>query len=339
MLAAVFCGKNDVQIQDIPVRLPGPDEIMLKVAACGVCGTDLHIFHGDKGSADCSPGTVIGHEFAGIVEQVGSAVKGFKPGDRISVDPNDYCGKCYFCRNGQSNFCQNMIGIGTTANGGFAEYCTFRASQAYLLPDEMPIERGAMSEPVGCCLHGIDLCKIKAGQSVLVIGGGTIGLMMLQLARASGAARVVVIEPTVEKHAIAMQLGADFCINPLAEDPSVALAARGIQHIDVVIECVGLGATCLDAIRLVGRGGTVMLFGLTPPDCEIAVKPFEIFQRELHLTASFINPYTLQRSINLINSGAIQIDPLIGLKAPLKDLPEILANPKYRKLGKILIIP
>ncbi len=339
MLAAVFTGKNQIEVQEVPVREPGPNEIVIKVAACGVCGTDLHIYHGDKGAADCTPGTILGHEFAGTVVQVGSAVTSLQVGDRVSVDPNDYCGACYYCRNGQAHFCTNMIGIGTTTHGGFAEYCTFNAKQAYKLPDDLPLELGAMAEPVGCCLHGIDLCRIKAGATVLVIGAGTIGLMMLQLARQSGASRVIVVEPIVEKHKSAYELGASLCINPREEDPAVLMARLGIPPIDVSIECVGLGVTVQEAIRLCGQGGTVMMFGLTPPDCEIPLKPFDVFRRELHVTASFINPYTLQRSLNLIGSGAIKVEPLFGARVPLKDIAQVFTDPAYRKLGKILITP
>lgn len=339
MLAAVFTGKNQLEVQEMPVREPGPEEIVIKVAACGVCGTDLHIYHGDQGAADCQAGTILGHEFAGTITQVGSAVTALKVGDRVSVDPNDYCGACYYCRNGQAHFCENMIGIGTTTHGGFAEYCTFHAKQAYKLPDDLPLEMAAMAEPVGCCLHGIDLSRIKAGDTVLIIGAGTIGLMMLQLAKISGAARVVMIEPIVEKHKIAYELGATLCINPKEVDPFAAMAKRGYPPVDVSIECVGLGATVEEAIRLCGKGGTVMMFGLTPPECEISVKPFDVFRRELHLTSSFINPYTVQRSLNLIESGSIKIEALLGARVPLKDISRVFSDPAYRKLGKILITP
>jgi L-iditol 2-dehydrogenase len=339
MKAAVFSGKFDLQVMDIPARQPRPDEIMIRVAVCGVCGTDHHIYSGDKGAADCPPGTVLGHEFAGTVESVGRDVKTLKPGDRVSVDPNAPCGACYYCRRGQAHFCENMIGIGTTVNGGFAEYCTFKASQAYSLPDSMPLEWGAMAEPAGCCLHGIDLCRIKAGDTVLIIGGGTIGIIMLQLARISGAAQTVVIEPVAKKRETAANLGATLCIDPMTCDAAEAMHQAGIGPVHVCIECAGLAATVRESIRLAGRGATVMMFGLTPPDCEIPIRPFEIFQRELHLTASFINPYTHQRAIDLIHHQQVQIAPLLGPCLPLNELPRVLADPSFRKLGKILIKP
>ncbi|MDD2534663.1 MAG: zinc-dependent alcohol dehydrogenase family protein [Eubacteriales bacterium] len=339
MLGAVFLGKQILKLQEVTVREPDPEEITIKVAACGVCGTDLHIYSGDQGAADCPPGTILGHEFAGIVVKIGSAVKNVQVGDRVSVDPNDYCGFCEPCRNGKSNFCENMTGIGTTTHGGFAEYCTFKAKQAYQLPDNMSLEQGAMGEPVGCCLHGIDLSRIKTGDTVLVIGAGTIGLMMMQLAKKTGAAKIVIVEPIVEKHAMAYQLGADLCLNPKDGNLKDLLAQHKIPEINVSIECVGLPVTILQAIEVCGRGGTVMMFGLTSPESTIPLMPFDVFRRELHLTASFINPYTLKRALTMIETGGLQIEPLIGARVSLKDIEQVFTDPSYRKLGKILIIP
>lgn len=339
MLAAVFQGKGNLQLMDIPVREPEPDEITIKVETCGVCGTDFHIYHGDKGAADTPPGTVLGHEFSGTVVKVGSDVKDIKVGDRVSVDPNDYCGYCYYCKNGESLFCENMIGIGTTVNGGFAEYCTFHAKQAYKLADSTPLERGAFAEPLSCCLHGIDLCGIKDGDTVLIVGAGGIGLIMLQLAKISGAATIIVVEPVESKRESAKQLGATLCIDPNSQDPAEAMRKAGIPPVDVSIECVGLGKTVEEAIRLCGKGGTVMMFGLTPPDCEVPIKPFDVFRRELKITASFINPYTLQRSLNLIQSGSVNFEPLNIIKVPLKDISKVFEDPTYRTKGKIQIVP
>lgn len=339
MLAAVFRGKGKLVLEDVPARKPGPYEIMIRVSACGVCGTDMHIYHGDEGTAPTPPGTILGHEFSGIVCEVGENIRSLRVGDKVSVDPNDYCGSCYYCRNGKAHFCENMTGIGTTVNGGFAEYCTLQAKQAYKLKDEMPLEWGALAEPVACCLHGIDLSRISPGDTVLIIGAGTIGLMMMQMAKSAGASRVVVVEPVEEKRKSAYALGAALCIDPATEDPAVCMHAAGIPPVDVSIECVGLSKTVLEAIRLCGRGGTVMMFGLTPPDTEIALKPFEIFKKELHLTSSFINPYTLQRSLNLIESDTIKLDPLLGARVPLKDIDSVFTDDSYRNMGKVLIVP
>ena len=161
MKAAVFYGKQDLRIMDIPKPTPKEDEVLIKVKACGICGTDVHIFHGDEGAAATPTGTVLGHEFAGEVESVGRDITDIKPGDRVCVDPNKLCNDCYYCKSGIGHFCENITGIGTTVNGGFAEYCVVPRSQVYKFSDNTTFEEAAMTEPLACCLHGIDMCNIS----------------------------------------------------------------------------------------------------------------------------------------------------------------------------------
>lgn len=160
MKSAVFYGKHDLRIEDYPMPKAGAHDIVIQVKACGVCGTDVHIYDGDKGAAEVTPPTILGHEFAGVIAEVGSEVTGYQPGDRVCIDPNCYCGTCEPCRSGEVHFCEHMIGYGTTVNGGFAEYCVVNESQVYKLGTNTTFEQGAMTEPVACCLHGIDLCSI-----------------------------------------------------------------------------------------------------------------------------------------------------------------------------------
>ncbi len=340
MLAAVFQGKNKIGLENCEVRPPQSGEVVVKVAVCGVCGTDQHIFHGDEGAAPTPPGVILGHEFAGTVVEIASDVKNIAIGDRVCVDPNDYCGACYYCREGKANFCENMIGIGTTTHGGFAEYCTVKAKQVYKISPKLSFSVGAMAEPVACCLHGMDLCSSKSGATVLVIGGGTIGLIMLQLVRLAGAARIALIEPDQSRYPLARSLGADLCMTPEQAKDDAFLIDSGIRAFDVTIECVGLGSTVSEAIRLCGKGGTVMMFGLTPPDCTISLSPFEVFRKELHLTASFINPYTMQRALDLLESGKILIEELLGEALPLNQIHKVFYSPEeLKKKGKTLILP
>lgn len=189
MKSAVFYGKHDIKVEESPMPQLGEHDVLIKVMACGVCGTDVHIYEGDKGAADTTPPTILGHEFAGLVEQVGPGVRlgeGGRPGVRGSQPAR---GRCEYCRSGIGHFCEHMVGIGTTVNGGFAQYCAVNESQVYHLSDGTSYEQGAMCEPVACCLHGIDLCEIKPSSVVLVIGGGMIGLLMVQLAAFPGPAR------------------------------------------------------------------------------------------------------------------------------------------------------
>ena len=171
MKACCFYEKNDLRVMEIEKPVPKEDEVLIKVMACGVCGTDVHIFCGDEGCFPTPAGTVLGHEFAGIVEEVGAKVKGLKAGDRVCVDPNQLCGKCYYCLSGIGHFCEEMRGIGTGVNGGFAQYCVVPESQAYKFSEKTDFKAAAMTEPVACCLHGMDLCEISCGDTVAVIGG------------------------------------------------------------------------------------------------------------------------------------------------------------------------
>ena len=340
MKAAVFYGKNDIRIQDIPKPVPAFGEVLINVRACGICGTDVHIFHGDEGAAPTPAGTVLGHEFAGTVEQVGEGVTEFALGDRVCVDPNKLCNECYYCKCGLGHFCESMIGIGTTVNGGFAEYCAVPKSQIYKIADTTTFEMAAMTEPVACCLHGIDMCDISCGDTVAVIGGGMIGMIMLQLARISGAGRLIMIEPIAEKREIAAKLGADLCIDPINEDVRTVLTANGIGRISTVIECVGKLSTMKQAVDIAGIKSVVMMFGLTAPEDIMEIKPFELFKKEIVLKASFINPYTQKRALALIDGRKIDVSSTVYFSGvPLSELPDILANPSRRANGKIIIAP
>ncbi len=339
MKAAVFYGKHDIRIEELPVPAPKEDEVLIKVEACGICGTDVHIYNGDEGAAQTPPGTVLGHEFAGEVVAVGEKVTDIQTGDRVCVDPNKLCNECYYCKSGIGHFCEHITGIGTTVNGGFAEYCCVPRSQVYPIRSQTEYTKAAMAEPVACCLHGIDLCDISCGDTVLVIGGGMIGLIMLQLAKLRGAAKVILLELIPEKRRLAEALGADLCIDPTAEDVEQALLGYGIHRIAVVIECVGRTETVAQAISLAGRKSTVMLFGLTRPEDTVAVRPFELFKKEITIKASYINPYTQQRAIALIDSGRIDVSSMVYQMASMEKLPGILADAQLRSRGKFIILP
>ncbi len=339
MKSAVFYKKHDLRIEDIPKPLPQKGEVLIKVMACGICGTDVHIFNGDEGAAATPSQTVLGHEFSGIIEAVGDDVSNFAPGERVCVDPNKLCGDCSYCKKGIGHFCENMIGIGTTVNGGFSQYCTVPQSQVYKIADSTTYEMAAMTEPVACCVHGIDMCDIKCGETVAVIGGGMIGMIMLQLAKISGAGKLIMIEPVKEKRETAGKLGADICIDPINEDTCSVLKANGIEQISAVIECVGKTSTMEQAIQIAGKKSVVMMFGLTSPSDVIKIKPFEIFKKEIVLKASFINPYTQKRALELIDNRKIDVSSVVYGVEPLQKLPEILENGALRAKGKFIINP
>lgn len=339
MKAAVFYGEKDIRVKDIEQKKPKDNEVLIKVEACGVCGTDMHIFAGAEGAAKTNPPLVLGHEFSGIVCETGKNVKNIKSGDRVCVDPNDMCGECYYCRQGKAHFCENMIGIGTTVDGGFAEYCTVREKQVYKISDNLSYVEAAMAEPLACCLHGMDLTGVIPGQTVMIVGGGTIGLIMLQLAKISGAAIVIVAEPVAAKRGLARKLGADIAFDPNVEDIAAILNQYSIDAIDAAVECVGLKNTMLYTINNTGKGGISMLFGLTSPESQIEIKPFEIFKREITIKASFINPYTHTRAVSLLAAGKIEVHSLITDEVKLDHILDVFETDKYKGRGKIIVKP
>lgn len=339
MKSAVFYGQKDIRIVDSPIPSIGDEEVLIQVKACGICGTDVHIYEGDKGAAEVNPPIILGHEFSGVVTDTGRFVTRFTKGDRVCIDPNFYCGNCDFCHEGIAHFCAHMIGYGTTTNGGFAEFCSVNQKQVYLLGEKTSFIEGAMAEPVACCLHGMEMSNVFPGAKVVVIGGGMIGQIMLQLARISGASSVALIEISEAKRKVAATLGTELCIDPTTQDVKVVLNRNGMERISSVIECVGKPSTIDLAIEIAGKKSIVMMFGLTKPDETVTIKPFEIFQKEIEIKASFINPYTQQRALNLIDSGVLQLKPVIYKIAGLDDLAEILGNPSLRANGKYVIDP
>ena len=277
-----------------------------------------------------------GPEFSGVVAKVGSAVTTVKEGDRVSGDPNDMCGECYFCKNAMQHFCTNNIGVGTTVDGGFAEYVIMREKQVYKFAGNLSFKEAAMAEPISCCLHGIDLCNIKSGCTVLVMGGGPIGMIMMQLAKNAGAARVIMSEPVEEKRELALKLGATKTINPIEEDVQAVLSEY-CENVDVVIECVGNIHTQEDAVKFAGKGAMVMYFGLASPEESYPLKPDDVFKKELTITSSFINPYTFERAIRVLESGTIELESLITNVVPLDDIVDVFTKPEYRRAGKAMI--
>lgn len=318
---------------------PGPEELLVRVEACGVCGTDRHLF---KGEFPCTPPVTLGHEFSGIVEEIGSGVSGFSIGDRITGDPNIACGRCSHCVNGRVNLCRNLRAIGIHRDGGFAEYVAVPHKQAFLLPANLDPMHGAFCEPLACCLHGIDLAEIKAGSSVVVLGGGVIGLLTVQLARLAGATRVILVTRQASRRSLAEDLGATASIDPGADDLIEQIAgAAGLVPggVDVVLECAGVGETVVQATKLVRPGGTAVILGVMPQGETVAIEPFDLLFREVRLVTSFLNPYTHRRAADLIAAGTIEVGKLISRKVSLKEAPEVVSNPPQPGEVKVLVIP
>ncbi len=339
MKAAVFHGAYDMRVEEYEKPVPKPTEVLIKVGACGVCGSDVHIFQGDQGSTSTEPPLIQGHEFAGQIVALGSEVTNWKVGERVSADPADNCNECFYCSNGMMSHCENMRAIGTNVDGGFAEYVVVPARLLHRLAENVTFVEGAMAEPLACCINGIDRSDIKAGDNVVVYGGGAIGLLLMQLAKRRGASRVILVEPMPDKRVMAEKLGAAFTINPMEERVADALKKQGIDHVQVVIETCGLKSTSEEAMEIVDRQGTVVLFAVTAVDNVIGLKTYNLFQREITVKGSFCSPYDMGRAVEMINAHAIDVTTMLAGLESLEELPGILADPKKRAKGKYIILP
>jgi L-iditol 2-dehydrogenase len=339
MKAVRFEGVKELSLREVPKPAPGPDDLLMRVEACGICGTDRHVFHGEF---PASAPVTLGHEFCGIVEAVGPAVQGFSPGMRIAGDPNIHCGRCDACLGGRVNLCRNLQAIGLHRDGGFADYVIVPQKQALALPHTVPPEIGAFCEPVACCLHGIDIAAIKAGSSVVVLGGGVIGLITVQLARLAGATRVVLSTRQASRRALAEEVGATATVDPNAGDIFEAVTGPGgllPGGADVVMECAGVADTVRQSFRLARPGGTVVILGVMPQGETVPVEPFDILFRELRVFGSFINPFVNRRSADLVASSALQLEKLVTRKVSLAEAVEVISNPAAPGEVKVTAMP
>ncbi|MDX7951870.1 zinc-dependent alcohol dehydrogenase family protein [Lichenihabitans sp. Uapishka_5] len=327
MKAVRLEGLEQLFLRDVAPPEPGPGELLVRVEASGVCGTDRHLLHG---SFPSTPPVTIGHEFCGIVEALGPGASGFAIGDRITADPNIVCGRCEPCQKGRINLCRNLRALGIQRDGGFATHAIVPQSQAYGLPASVKPEHGAFCEPIACCLHGIDMAQIQAGATVAVLGGGVIGLLTVQLARLAGARQVVLSTRQASRRRLAEDLGATATVDPTAGDPVAAISGPGgvlPGGADVVIECAGVPDTMRQMTHVARAGGTVVVLGVMPKGETVAWEPFDVLFRELRVLGSFINPFTHRRAAELVAAGTLQLDPLVTRRMGLDEVVNVVRQP------------
>ena len=322
--------------RDVENPRPAEGELLVRVEASGVCGTDRHLYHGEF---PCKPPVTLGHEFSGIIEAMGSNTSGFNLGDRITCDPNIPCGRCPRCHEGRVNLCQNLATIGINRNGGMAEFAIVPQKQAFKLPLSLDPLHGAFCEPLACCIHGVDLAGIQTGGSVVVLGGGVIGLLTVQLARLAGATSVVLVTRQKSKRDLALKMGATLALDPAMKDFESEFKRQTSGGSDVVIECAGVTETVEQAPRLARPGGKVVIVGVVSQGLKVTYEPFDLLFREVSILTSFLNPLTQHRAADMIASGTIKVDPLISRCVSIAEAPEIIANPPAQGEIKVLIVP
>ena len=318
MKAVVLSAVNKLAIAEVEKPKPGVKECLVKVLACGICGTDRHIYHGEYPSA--KP-VILGHEFGGVIEEVGSNSK-FKVGQVVSVDPNIVCGTCPDCVAERTAFCPDLTALGVNINGGLAEYVLTPDSQIYPVKADLNPLHLAFIEPLACSIRGLDLANLKGGEKVAVLGGGVIGLLVVQLAKLAGASEIVLITRQKFRRDVALKIGATRVIDPNSEDVNTV-----VTNMDVVFECAGAVETFKQAQNISRRGGSVIVLGLTASDVTLEVNPFNIVVNELRIQGSFLNPLTQARAAELVESGKLNLDILISKVVDLAGVQAILDAP------------
>lgn len=333
MNAIVLTGKHQAHLGEFPEPPMDPNTVKVAVAYCGLCGTDLHKFEGKSGSRPLKLPVPLGHEISGVVEAVGSAVTRFRPGDRVTVDPNWSCGGCRFCQSGLAHMCENSRGVVK----GMADYVCAPQENVYSLPDNLSLRHAALVEPLSCCLHGMDLLDVKLGQTVAIVGMGAIGAIMVQLCKLAAAANIVVIETEEAKREKAFQLGATAFINPRTSDPVAEIKKLNVGNVDKVLECVGLPVTVSTALEVAGKCARVVLFGLGDPEVPFTFNQYAAITKELDIRTSFLNPHTTARAIQLLARGAVDADALISKELDAQGLIQELHDRTYSRQGKVLV--
>jgi L-iditol 2-dehydrogenase len=317
MQAVRLLAQNDIRLMTVAIPDPGPGEVLVRVLAAGICGTDRHLFLGEFPS---NPPVTLGHEFSGTVEATGAGVV-MPLGTLVTCDPNAACGTCPPCRRGRVNLCVNNRPVGVGQDGGFATFACFAAEQALALPPATDPRHAALAEPLSCCIHATDRADIRPGDRVIVLGGGVIGLLCLQLAALAGA-EVLLVTRHPAKRDLAMRLGAAATAGSVQE--AATLWPNGAA---AVIECAGVAETVTAAPHLACAGGRAVIVGVMPQGLTSSITPFDILFREVDVLTAFLNPFTQGRAAAMIAAGRLFLDPLITRTIPLSEVPAAIAIP------------
>lgn len=338
MLAARLHAAGDFRIDTVEVPEPKADEVLIKVHRTGICGTDLHIVSGNFPAPNLP--LTLGHEFSGTIAQLGSQATSLKVGDKVVVDINIACGRCTFCRIGSKLFCPSVRQLGVHDSGALAEYVLAPIENVYVLPDSISLDAAAYVEPLACAIHGQDRIGIRAGETVLIIGGGPMGLAHIVLAKLQGASKIIVSEPDSHRRQLALKLGADIAVDPINENLKEILNSKtnGIGP-DVVIEAVGSIPTYEDSVAVVRRGGRILAYGAAPQDASMQLRPFDVYAKELTIVGSYAGTYdTWPRAINLIAAERFDPSLIVDTIKPLSEAVEALQSLKTnRSIVKIHI--
>jgi 2-desacetyl-2-hydroxyethyl bacteriochlorophyllide A dehydrogenase len=329
MESVVINKPKEIFVMEKEIPEPGPGEILIQVMASGICGTDLHIFLGEYlGDYPVIPG----HEFSGLVTAAGRQVTRFTVGDRVAVEPNIACDNCSHCLNNRQNFCLNWQAIGVTLPGGMEQFVIAPEKAVFSIGD-LSFEQAAFMEPLSCVVHGVERAHIGLADKVAILGAGPIGDLILQIARLQGATHITLLENNPGRAELARQLGADLVVNRMED--------LQLNTYDVIIDATGVISVMNRAIDFARHGGTVLLFGVPPSGMNMELEAFKIFRKGLTLLSSYTSVRNSFQAVRLLQTGQVQVEPLISHRLPLKELPRALEMIESHDpaVKKVIILP
>ena len=324
MRAVVYDAPTSFRVEDIPLPYPLAGEVLVKIIQVGVCGTDVHVHHGDF---DATFPLIPGHEAVGTVAAVGTGVDRFSVGELVTINPNTPCGRCQYCLSGRVILCQNAKGAGSTAPGFFAEYVCVSELLVFSV-DGLPLDTAMFVEPAACAMHGVETLGIRPGSTALVIGAGPTGLLLAQLIASGGASSVTVADRVGFKLAAATRLGATrtILVPPGSPQDTEAALRADTDGYDIVVEATGSTAVGNLCVPLTRNGGTVMIYGVARAQDTITIHPFDIFRREITIKGSFAEMTSFGAAIAALRAGRVRTDGIISHRFDLADYGRALAT-------------
>ena len=342
MKALLLTQYRHLEISEVPTPVPGPDEVLVRVAACGICGSDVHGYDGSTGRR--IPPIVMGHEAAGVIAVLGAHGSGLSEGDRVTFDSTVFCGKCNYCLRGEINLCDHRKVLGVSCAdyrraGAFAEYVAVPRHIVYPLPKSLSFQDAAMLEAVSVALHAVSLSEVTPGQTALVLGAGMIGILTLQALRVAGCLRVFVADVDPTRLKLATSLGAETLLATGADLVSQISDLTNGRGVDVALEAIGIDETVRAAIDCVGKGGTITLIGNVSPEVTLPLQ--KVVTRQIRLQGSCASAGEYSQAIELVASRKIRVQPLISAVAPLEEGPRWFERLHAREpnLMKVILTP
>ena len=335
MRAVVVEQPKTVAIKDVPKPEPGPGEVVVQVAACGICGTDKNIYAGTFLS---HYPLIPGHEFSGVVAAVGQGVSGLREGDRVAVDPSLFCGECYYCRRLQGNHCERWGAIGDTTSGAFAEYVKVPARNCYVISERLSFAEGALIEPLACVVWGMKRLQAQPADSVLLLGAGPMSMLWLQVLRHGNASQIVVTDLYPSRLEAAREFGASDVVvaDESQEERLREVSPRGF---DIVIDVTGVPKVLEAGFKYVKPMGKLMAFGVCPMNSSISVNPFEIYNKDITILGSMAINYTFEQAVELAEAGVVDLRSLVSHTFPLEEFERALQTAGTQDSMKVQVNP